>query len=167
MSQTSRPRARTAAAKEAQARRTSRTIAGVGAAPLVGVAGYASYFHIVELSVRYGQSQSIAHMMPIAIDGLMIVAAVAVIADRAARLPKLTFAIGALMTLCANVLSVHQPNPIAYVIAGTPAVALLLSAELLLRLCLPTVHRRRKPATKRATAPARTRTRVKPVPATA
>lgn len=138
---TSRPRARSAAAKEAQTRRTMRAVAVVGTVPVIGVAGYASYYHITDLAVRYGQSQSISHLMPVAIDGLMVVAAVAVIAHRRDLLPKLAFLLGALFTLGANLMSVHQTEPGAYVVAGMPAVTLLVSAELLLRLCLPTQNR--------------------------
>jgi hypothetical protein len=143
-------RARSAAAREAKARRMLRVFAIAGGVPVTLVAGYASYFHTVALACAHGQSQSTAHLMPVAIDGLMIVAAVAVIAHRNAWLPKIAFGAGALLTLGANVLSVHTPDPVAYVIAGTPALALLLSAELLLRLCLPAAPKRRlrKPAPK-------------------
>jgi len=132
-----------------------RNISVVGAVPVVSVAGYASYFHIAELTIRHGQSQSVGHLMPIAIDGLMIVAAVAVIAQRNAWFPKIAFCVGALLTLGANILSVREPNLISYVIAAAPAVALLFSAELLLRQCLPVAVKKKR---------RKTATRVRPVP---
>lgn len=74
----------------------------------------------------------------------------------------MSFTIGAVLTLGANVASVHPiaVPAIAYALAGTPAVALLLSADMLLRLCLPARAKGRKPA-KKATqtavkAPSRT-----------
>lgn len=164
---------RTAAAREATARRVSRWVAIAGSAPVVAVAAFASYTHIAELAHRHGQSATISAMMPLGIDGLMIVAAVAMIADRAAKLPKVAFILGVVLTLGANILSVQQPDPISYVIAGAPAAVLVATSELLLRLCLPAAPKRRrrastrKPATKPATARTARVTRPTAVPAAA
>jgi peptidoglycan/LPS O-acetylase OafA/YrhL len=154
---------RTAAARDARARKVGRVLAIIGAAPVAVVAAYVSYFHITDLASRHGQSQSAAHLLPVAIDGLMLVAAVAVVAQRTARLPRAAFFVGAALTLGANILSVHDHgDPVAYVVAAVPAGALLLAAEMLLRLTLPATTKRRRPTTRKAatakrTAPARTK----------
>lgn len=133
---------RSIAKREASARKVMRIVGIAGAVPVALVAIYVSYFHITKLAVEHGQSQSAAHLLPMAVDGLMLISAVAVIAQRAAKLPKFSFGAGAALTLAANALSVHHADPVAYVLAATPAVALLFSAELLLRLCLPQPTRR-------------------------
>lgn len=119
------------------ARRGMRRLAGMGAGLVWFVDLYASYFHTCELAVRHGQSQSLAHMLPLSIDGLMLIAAIAVVALRGAWMPKLTFLFGASATIAANILSVQGHDVIGYGIAGLVAVSLIGSAELLLRLWLP------------------------------
>lgn len=152
---------RSIAARQARTRKVMRSLAITAGAPVALVALDASYFHIVPLAVLNHQSQTTAHLLPVAIDGLMLVAAVAMIADRAAWLPRFSFAIGALLTLGANIASVHPvATPvIAYTLAGTPAVALLLSADMLLRLCLPAAPRRRTVPRKAAQSVKAPRTR--------
>jgi len=152
---------RSLAARRTRMRKAMKTVAISAGIPVAVVAGYLSYFHIATLALVNHQSQTAAHLLPVAIDGLVLVAAVAMIADRAAWLPRASFAIGALLTLGANVASVHPvATPfIAYVLAGTPAVALLLSADLLLRLCLPAAPQRRRAQRKAAQSVKATRTR--------
>lgn len=125
------------------ARRGMRRLAGAGAGLVWFVDLYASYFHITELAVRHGQSQSLAHMIPLSVDGLMLIAAVAVVALRGSWMPKLAFLLGAGATIAANVLSVRGHDVIGYGMAGWVAVSLIGSAELLLRLWLPTPVGRR------------------------
>lgn len=129
-------------AHAARVRKALRVVAIIGAIPVVAVAFDESYFHIVKLAVEMGQSQSGAHVLPLAIDGFMMVAAVAMLALPGAKMPWLCFAAGALVTLMGNALSVHPSHlgwyaPVAYVLAGWPAGALVLSAEMLLRSFLP------------------------------
>lgn len=120
-----------------QARKAMRVLAAVGAGAVWFIDLYASYFHLTELAVRHGQSQSLAHMLPLSVDGLMLIAAVAVVALRGSWMPKLAFLAGAGATIAGNVLSVVGHDLIGYAIAGWVAVSLIGSAELLLRLWLP------------------------------
>jgi hypothetical protein len=133
---------RTAAAREVRTRKIMRLTAIPTGAVVALVALYTSYFHIVALCVEHGQSQTAGHLTPVAIDGLMIVASIAMIGDRSAWIPRLAFTVGALLTLGANVASVHQPDAWGYVMAGTPAIALIASAEMVLHLCLPAAKRK-------------------------
>lgn len=81
---TKRPTAaqRSIAAREARARKIMRTIAIAVSVPVALVALDGSYFHIVPLALLNGQSQSSAHLLPISIDGLMLISAVAMLANR-------------------------------------------------------------------------------------
>ena len=146
---------RTIAAREAHTRKVMRIVAITAAVPVGLIALYASYFHITALAILNGQSQSLGHLTAVPIDGLMLVAGVAMIAERRARLPRIAFAVGAVFTVAANVISVHPfaSLPVALALAGVPAVALLLTAEMLFRLCLPAVPQRRKPAARKVAQP--------------
>lgn len=141
------------AKREAHTRAIMRWVAIIGGTPVLIIAMIQSYCHISTLAMINGQSATLGHMTPISIDGLMIVAAVAIIAQRTAWIPRVSFGVGALLTLGANALSIHPVSVwwIALILAATPAVALLASAEMLLRLCLPQPPKRRTPARKPAT----------------
>jgi hypothetical protein len=50
---------------------------------LAGVAGAISYSHMVELALAYGETQLWrAHMFPLAVDGVEIVASLVLLAER-------------------------------------------------------------------------------------
>jgi hypothetical protein len=137
------------AKREANARRTMRVVGIVGAAIVWINALWISYFHIAELTIRHGQSAATGHMFPLIVDGLMLVSSVATVAQRQAKLPKITFMIGASATIGANLLSVTHADIIGYTIAGFTGVSLILSAVILERLCLPQAPKRRKPAARK------------------
>lgn len=132
-----------------KARRAMRVIAAIGAGIVWFIDLYASYFHGVHLAIEHHQSQSLAHMFPISVDGYMLVAAVASIA-LGHNVPwyrngaKLAFLAGAMVTVLMNVLSVQGFDPIGYGEAGWTAISLIGTAEFLLRLWLPTPVRARR-----------------------
>lgn len=130
--------AESAARRDARTRKIMRVVGIIGTALVWGVALINSYFHITALASEHGQSQFAAHTLPAAIDGLMIVSSVAMVAYRTALFPKVMFGVGACATIVANVLSVRHADPIGYGVAGFYAVALIGSAVLLERLCLGT-----------------------------
>lgn len=128
---------------EARARLVVRRVGIAGTAGVWLTALYASYFHLAEVAIRYGQSQSAAHLYPIMVDGLMLVASATVVAYPRMVTPKLVFGFGALATVAGNTASVPTGNIGGYVIAGFTGASLILSAYLLERLCLPSKPRRR------------------------
>lgn len=132
------------AKREERARKVMRVTGIVGASIVWVNALWISYFHICELVIRHGQSQTTGHMFPLIVDGLMLVSSVATVAQRSARLPKVTFMIGAGATIGANLLSVTHADMIGYAIAGFTGVSLILSAVILERLCLPQAPKRSK-----------------------
>lgn len=95
-----------------------------------GVGFYASYQHIYRVSVRYGQPQDIAALMPIAIDALMIVAG-RYVTHAKSRLGKAYAVAGFIMasmaSLAANIMAAPA-DTVSRVIAGWPAVCLVLAA---------------------------------------
>lgn len=99
-----------------------------------GIAGYASYWHQVAVALMAGERREIAHVIPLSVDGMLIVAATFMAEDRAeGRKPRLWavlgFWTGTLASVSANVAGA-QPSAIGYVVAAWPAVALLLVVEM-------------------------------------
>ncbi|HTF08542.1 MAG TPA: DUF2637 domain-containing protein [Asanoa sp.] len=45
-------------------------------ATIAGIAAWVSYFHMVAVCQRYGESTSAAHLMPVSVDGLIVVASI-------------------------------------------------------------------------------------------
>ncbi|HEX5594400.1 MAG TPA: DUF2637 domain-containing protein, partial [Micromonosporaceae bacterium] len=102
------------------------TFASRAAAALVAaVAGFASYRHIYTVAVDAGEHQAVAAVLPLAIDGLIIVATLAMWDDkrndrhpRASARFALVFGIAA--TLAANIASA-EPTITARLVAAVPA----------------------------------------------
>ena len=114
-----------------------------GAAAAAGVAGFASYQHIVQVAEGFGESPMVATVLPLSIDGLIVVGTMAMIEDkRAGRRPRLSARValgfGVVATLAANIASA-QPSPGARLMAAVPAVAFLLAVEVLARTGKPLV----------------------------
>ncbi|HEY6021001.1 MAG TPA: DUF2637 domain-containing protein [Candidatus Paceibacterota bacterium] len=131
-------------ASEARTRAIMRRVGIVGTAAVWINALWISYFHITELMVRHGQSQASAHQYPIIVDGLMLIASVAIVAYPQAILPRVIFLLGAFATVAGNILSVNDGGIIGYMGAGFTGASLICSAYLLERLCMPHKPRARK-----------------------
>jgi hypothetical protein len=102
---------------------------------LAGVAGALSYSHMRQLAQDQGQVGWHAHAFPLSVDGIEIVASLVLLADRRAGrrsgwLPWAALAVGTAGSLAANIATAH-PDPVSRVIAGWPALALLLAVKLL------------------------------------
>lgn len=105
------------------------------AAVVAGVAGIASYSHMRVLAATNGQSDLLANLLPVSVDGMLIVSTVVMADDRAAgRRPRtsarVSFVVGVAASIVANVLAAPE-NLVARVISAWPAVALLLVVEML------------------------------------
>lgn len=106
-------------------------------AMVAGVAGFSSYRHIVEVAQRAGEHQAVAAVLPLSIDGLIVVGTMAMVEDkRAGRRPRLSARValgfGVVATLAANIASA-QPHLMARAVAAVPAVAFLITVEVLAR----------------------------------
>ncbi|MGC1212625.1 MAG: DUF2637 domain-containing protein [Micromonospora sp.] len=115
---------------------TPTAIASRAAAAVVAaVAGTASYRHIYDVATGAGEHRGVAAVLPLAIDGLIVVATLAMLEDkRQERRPRLAarlaLAFGVTATLAANVASA-QPTATARLVAAIPAISFLLAVEVL------------------------------------
>ncbi len=98
---------------------------------LAGIAGALSYSHMRQLAQDHGQAGWHAHAFPLSVDGIEIVASLVLLADRQSGwLPWIALAAGAAGSLAANIATAH-PDTVSRIIAGWPALALVLAVKLL------------------------------------
>lgn len=106
-------------------------LAAVPAALVALVAGTVSYSHIVSLGLRTGQSPADAHLLPLAVDGLIVAGSVVLAAG--SWLGWLGVVPGVAATLFANLESGLPHGELAAVVATWPAVAFTLASVMLER----------------------------------
>jgi hypothetical protein len=117
---------------------TNRVIlgaAGTRVVVLAGVAGAISYSHMAELARLPGEVGWRAHAFPVSVDGIEIVASLVLLAHRrggtrAGWLRRAALAAGTAASVAANV-AIGGSDPVGRLVAGWPAVALLVSIKLL------------------------------------
>lgn len=107
----------------------------ISAATVAGVAAVASYSHMRDLAATHGQSPLLANLLPVSVDGMLVVASAVMADDRATGRParlsaRVSFAFGVVASIVANVLAA-PPDAVARVISAWPALALLLVVEML------------------------------------
>jgi hypothetical protein len=106
-------------------RAATGTVAG-----LAGIAGAISYSHMRQLAAGHGDTGWHAHAFPPS-DGVEIVASLVLLADRRSGwLPWAALTIGTAASLAANIATAGH-GTISRIIAGWPAVALLIAVKLL------------------------------------
>ncbi|WP_326550230.1 DUF2637 domain-containing protein [Micromonospora sp. NBC_01813] len=128
------------------------TLASRAAAVVVAlVAGYASWMHIAAVARSAGEPASVAALLPLAVDGLIVVGTMALVDDkRHHRRPRwsarVALVFGVLATVAANIASA-EPTPTARLVAAVPAVSFLLAVEVLTRSGRPIADGRRSAST--------------------
>jgi len=105
--------------------------AAVPAGIVAIIAGLVSYSHITALGWRTGQSTGDAHLLPFAVDGLIIAGSVILLAG--SRLGWLGVIPGVVATVFANVESGLPHGPLTATVASWPALAFSLAAFILER----------------------------------
>lgn len=132
----SRPTARVIAAPQSSPAGNWISRAAVATvAALAGLAGALSYSHMRQLAQDHGQAGWHAHVFPLSVDGLEIVASLVLLTDhrsgrRPGWLPWAALVIGTVGSVAANVVTA-EPSTISRVIAGWPALALVIAVKLL------------------------------------
>jgi len=132
--------------------------------PVAIAAAWNSYWHTVHVAAAYGQDMVSAHMLPLSIDGLMLIASVVVghaHTNRSKAVGWLALTVGFGASFAANMLATDG-GLIAHIISGWYALSLLLAVELFQSTNKRAVTRRRRQPAKRAAprkAPATKRTR--------
>jgi hypothetical protein len=119
-------------------RAADRIIVGAAGATVVvlaGVAGAISYSHMAELARSHGEVGWRAHAFPVSVDGIEVMASLVLLAHRRAGtragwLPWAALAAGTAASVAANV-AVGASDPVGRLVAGWPAVALLVAIKLL------------------------------------
>ncbi len=104
-------------------------------AELAGIAGAIAYSHMRQLAAAHGDTGWHAHAFPLSVDGVEIVASLVLLSDRRAGrksgwLPWATLTIGTAVSLAANIATADH-GTMSRIIAGWPAVALLIAVKLL------------------------------------
>lgn len=102
------------------------------AAVVFGVAAWQSYWHTVEVATRYGEHDT-AYLLPLSIDGLMVVAA-RYVSNARTRIGRIlatgSFTVGVSAMLASNYLAADE-NPFSRAVAVWPALAMVLVAAML------------------------------------
>lgn len=113
----------------------SRFAKNTAAGIVASIAGYASYWHQVAVAAQAGERTELAHVIPLSVDGVLVVASIVMVdSRREGRKPswqtKLGFVTGIAASVGANVMSAH-PTLLGRAVAAWPAVGLLLVVEML------------------------------------
>jgi AraC-like DNA-binding protein len=92
---------------------------------------------MVHVAQRYGERPEVAYVLPISVDGMLIVASAAMVEDkrnghRVRWSARIAFAAGVAASVAANI-AAAQPTIGARIVAAWPAVAMLLVVEMLSR----------------------------------
>ncbi|GAA1777918.1 DUF2637 domain-containing protein [Luedemannella helvata] len=114
-----------------------RLARNLSAAAVAGIAAWSSYSHMVGVALHYGERPEVAYVLPASVDGMLIVASVAMADDKrdgrkVRTSARIAFAAGVVASLAANV--AHADGTLgARIVAAWPAIALLLVVEMLSR----------------------------------
>ncbi|MEV6032774.1 DUF2637 domain-containing protein [Nonomuraea sp. NPDC052116] len=113
-------------------RRTTIT----GVLLLAGIAAVVSFRHMHELCLRHGEDHLAAVLIPLAVDGAIVVASMSILlanryGSRGGALAWTMLMVGSLASLGANI-AVAEPSLIGRIIAAWPSAALIGSYELLM-----------------------------------
>lgn len=105
----------------------------LGVTAVAVTAFLASYSHILEVALVGGQSTLVARLLPVSIDGMMVVASVRIAKDKAAGLhptgwAKFGLIAGVLVSLACNVADIIVKRGVDVLAIGIAAVAPLMLA---------------------------------------
>jgi len=105
----------------------------LGVSAVAATAFLASFSHIYEVALVGGQSTLVARLLPVSIDGMMVVASVRIAKDRAAGLAptgwaKFGLVVGVMVSLACNVADIVVKRGVDGLAIGIAAVAPLMLA---------------------------------------
>jgi hypothetical protein len=112
----------------------ARTFASrTAAAGVAAIAAIASYSHMENLAHDHGQTALLSALMPVSVDGLMVVATVAIADGRTHRWSAwFSFWLGVVASISANILAA-RPDIVSRLISAWPSIALLAVVEMIAR----------------------------------
>ncbi len=107
---------------------------------VAGVAAVNSYEHMRDVALLGHQPNLLASTLPLSVDGLLVIASLAMAEDKAQRRAargwaRFAFWFGAVVSIAANIAStaVHHGDPLSIGVAAWPPVALLIAVEIMAR----------------------------------
>jgi hypothetical protein len=107
------------------------SLAGTVAVTVIAAVG--SYDHMRAVALGAGQSPLLAALLPLSVDGMILVATLALGDGRRSKVTAwVAFLVGVAASLAANVMAA-APDAVARTVSAWPAVALLLTVEVLAR----------------------------------
>lgn len=120
---------------------TSRRLGfGAGFVIVAGVAAANSYQHMRDVALLGHQPELLASTLPLSVDGLLLIASMAMAEDKAQnRHPRawarFAFWFGAAISVAANIAAtaVHFGDPLSIAVSGWPPIALLIAVEIVSR----------------------------------
>jgi len=115
-----------------------RTGYGTSLATVAGTAAYASYGHMKDVALLAHQPAALAAVLPLSVDGMMVVATLAIAEDKAqGRKPRtwarIALALGAVVSVAANITATaaHFGDPLSIAVSAWPPVALFVVVEIM------------------------------------
>ncbi|MFR9777711.1 DUF2637 domain-containing protein [Micromonospora sp. MS34] len=113
---------------------------------VASIAAWSSWSHMVHVALTFGERPEVAYVLPISVDGMLIVASTEMMDDKRAGRPvrwsaRTAFLAGVGASVAANI-AAAQPTLGARIVAAWPAVALLLVVEMLSRARQPDMSKR-------------------------
>jgi len=112
----------------------------VGFGTVAGIAAWASYWHQVDVALLAHQPAKLAYALPLSVDGMLIVATMAMGEDKAKGLrprgwARFAFWLGATVSTVANITStaVHYGDPISIVVSAWAPICFLVAVEIVSR----------------------------------
>ncbi|MFI6065655.1 DUF2637 domain-containing protein [Micromonospora sp. NPDC051227] len=111
----------------------TRLARDVSTVAVAGIAAWSSWSRMVAVALRFGERPEVAYVLPLSVDGMLVVASAAMVEDhRAGRRvrwsARTAFAVGVAASVAANI-AAAEPSLGARIVAAWPAVALLLVVE--------------------------------------
>lgn len=115
----------------------TRIARNLSTAAVASIAAWSSWSHMVHVALRFGERPEVAYVLPISVDGMLIVASTVMVDDQRTGRPvrwsaRIAFLAGVTASVAANI-TAAQPTLGARIVAAWPAVALLLVVEILSR----------------------------------
>jgi hypothetical protein len=104
---------------------------------VASIAAWSSWSHMVHVALRFGERAEVAYVLPLSVDGMLIVASTVMVDDqrhggRVRWSARIAFIAGVAASVAANI-AAAAPTVGARIVAAWPAVALLLVVEMLAR----------------------------------
>lgn len=111
---------------------------GTSLATVAGTAAYASYGHQRDVALMAHQAAELAAVLPLSVDGMMLVATLAIAEDKAqGRKPRtwarVALALGAIVSVAANITStaVHYGDALSIAVSAWSPIALFVVVEVM------------------------------------